>query len=236
MSTSLQSLPIEVRQKIYSLVLVEPDEIDIKVYNAPNPVVARGVARDTHKRNSKHRGQIYRGSRWFPVVSSNAELLRVSKQVQADAAPLFYGLNRFEFQTTNALERFLNQVGGIKAHIRHLTLLGRAFWHSRPASPYAALHRFLKALAASRDLRCLNISYVYFCTSDSGNPPPDFKPNVKQLVKHCIPLLKPLQTSYKAKNLAQNFLDVVNIEAPRCFYPRDQEIAAVTHKKKLSRS
>lgn len=61
MSTSLNSLPIEVRQKIYSLVLVELEEITVQVYEARKNDIRGGVIRFPHSRNTKHRREVWRG-------------------------------------------------------------------------------------------------------------------------------------------------------------------------------
>lgn len=220
MPTSLEDLPLEIRQRIYSLVLVESKEMNIQVYDAQGQEIHLGVARLGHRRNPKHRGQRWSGNKWVSVVSSDTGLLKASKQIHAEAVPMFYGKNVFAFRSTNALDRFLNQIGDMKAHLRYLELPHFAFFTRRShASAHYAVHRSLKTLVAATNLRSLTISHYYFCPSRRTYNRPemalDYDRCVQQFVKHCKPLLNSLKTSYEAQNLLANVLDFVTVDGPK---------------------
>ncbi|KAM0723512.1 hypothetical protein Q7P37_000499 [Cladosporium fusiforme] len=223
MPNSLESLPVEVRQKIFSLVLVERNPIDIDVYNARGQEIRLGVARSDHHRNPKHRGHIYVGRTqgWVPVVSSNAGLLGVSKQTQAEAAPLFYGDNSFVFSNANAPERFMKQIGGgMTGQLRHVSILGRSTSSiNTHKSMHASIHRSLKPLVAAKDLRTLGVPHYYFCPShyaprQDKEMPLDYERAVELFVKHSLPLLQSLKASYEARNLTASVLDLVVVSSP----------------------
>ena len=205
---TLQDLPLELRQKIYSLALVEPRSIVIDPYNAANREIHDGVVRRDHHRNPQHRGQVYcrRAKKWVRVLTiTHACLFRANKQTLAEAAPMFYGGNKFRLKNPQALERFLNQIGQNKKHLRHVGVEYCGSIHMQSASL-----RAFGALVAAKDFRSLHISYADFMGhGDRTRSPQVILPKVEALIKHCKPLLQHIKASYDAKSLRFNVMDVI---------------------------
>lgn len=166
MPASLQGLPVETRQTIYSYTLVEQTTIIIDPYKVPGREIRFGVVRRDHHRDQSRRGEILvpnnDGTSVWVKVFRNAALLRVDKQTLADAAPVLYGCNKFKLFNTRTLERFLDQIQDMKKNLHHVSIQGPGYgWKNRNSG--GVLH----ALAGAEDLRSLsNVfqTYIYKLT------------------------------------------------------------------------
>lgn len=209
---SLQTLPVELRQRIYGLVLERGEVIQLENYLIANtlPGIA-GVAPKGHHRDVAHRGQIRdaSGSAWVPAVSDVA-LILVSNEVNVDVTPLLYGNNRFELQHTGALERFLAQIGDAKQYLHHISIaMGGYKFHDG----LAAANRSFLALKKAKDLRSITISHFDLCCLKFNKTG---WLDVDDLVNGITPLLMELHVAYEARNVKGNVLDVVKITLPPC--------------------
>lgn len=209
---SLQTLPVELRQRIYGLVLERGEVIQLENSLLANTLPGiPGVAPKGHHRDVAHRGKIRdaSGSAWVPAVSHVA-LILVSKEVNADATPLLYGNNRFELQHTGALERFLVQIGNAKQYLRHISIaMGGYKFHDG----LTAANRSFLALRQAKDLRSITISHFDLCCLKLNKTG---WLDVDDLVNGLTHLLMELHTAHEARNLKGNVLDVVKITLPSC--------------------
>lgn len=119
--------------RIYKFVLVEENPVKLQsyqpseklYYNINGRLTSRfadkEVAPVNHSRDSQHRGQHWNGMFWTEIPSKTA-LTQVNKQLNSEASSILYGCNTFDFTTTVALERFLNQIGDNKKYLRAVGL------------------------------------------------------------------------------------------------------------------
>lgn len=195
---SLDDLPLELRQKIYSLALIKPGDITVR----------RGVSTSNHHVASFIRDA---GPELVPVVYS--ALFQVSKQVRADALALFCSNNKFNFASSASLELFLNQIGPSRRHLRHVKILMRGYEHDSSKSP-GATRRAFGLLVMSTGLQSLTVSHMDFC---HWNADGEAKAKLKQtnFLEACVPLLQILDWARKG-GMKRSVLDIVKFEIPEC--------------------
>jgi hypothetical protein len=109
---SLQDLPLELRQKIYALAISSSDTTKIAAYPRQN---------NSGRRSTEVALPVLEDGQAQRTRNHNTSLLWVSKQVSADARPILYGYHKFTFETTRALELFLDQIGDMKQYLRQWT-------------------------------------------------------------------------------------------------------------------
>jgi hypothetical protein len=203
---SLQDLPLELRGKIYTLAFTSSDSTKLAAYprskDAKNE--SNEVALPVLEDGQAQRTQNY-----------NASLVWVSKQVSADARPILYGYHKFIFVNTRALELFLDQIGDMKKHLRHVTLDPCGYEHDFGAL-YGATKRSFTMLAAATGLQTLGVSHYDFCRIRRI---PDPKNAINNLVSASAQLLQAILNTRKAKGLKfdlASLLEIVKIQLPPC--------------------
>lgn len=207
-----ESLPRELRRYIYDLVLVQDDTIALQDYRYKHrKEVKTEVAPVGHSRDKELRGLEWDTvtGKYVPTDPKYTALLQANKRMLAEASPILYGKNKFMFRTAATLERFVNQIGDRKRHLRHVAIDVGGYLPHRSHLP---VQRSFDALAATaKDLRTISVSHFDFCFQPTlvadGYPS-----TIQGLVEDLKPLLESLQKSYVKKNLARSVLDVVNIE------------------------
>jgi hypothetical protein len=113
------SLPPEIRNYIYSLVVTTPEVID------PNAELIF----------NRLQGKPRLSRRLHPETI--LALACVCKQTHDEVLPVYFGQNRFEFRNTYALYRFLQ---GLSRQRRHLIKEVVIWWHGKcPAKAFAML-------------------------------------------------------------------------------------------------
>lgn len=144
---NLLDIPIELRLRIYSELIVQDDLVEFGADHGPcNPPLSRRV-----------------GGR-----SLNPALLRVSSRVNRESVPLLYSLNGFQFPdayiTSSSsdvpyIAPFLRQIGANASHLRHLRInFPASFASANRKSP--VLHdEYVQVLQLIREV-CQNLKTV----------------------------------------------------------------------------
>lgn len=73
------------------------------------------------------------------------------------------------------------------------------------------MDRSLSFLKAANSLRALQFFHTGFCGGSSRD-----QVRIEELARHCTPLLRSLQATWKARSLGMDVLDVVKIVLPPC--------------------
>jgi len=205
---SLQTLPLELRQKIYTLAFTSSDATNIATYRRH---------RDTDNSSKEVALPVLQDGQVERTPNNDFALIRVSKEVSADALPILYGYHKFAFQDTRALELFLDQIGNMKQHLRYVALGPSGYEHNlETESPlYGATKRSFAMLAAATQLQTLSVAHFDFCRVHYlKGPGNDFG----NLVTESAKLLQAIANARKSKGLKVNasLLDIVKIDLPGC--------------------
>lgn len=221
----LEKLPLEIRRMIYEFAL--PDECFVRL-EAHQPRseqhwVINGVeithparleaAPRHHKRNSKRRGQKCIGKKWVEIPNKNA-LLQANKQIHAEAAPVLYGTNHFQFQTTRALEAFVMQIGEANRQLLDSILLIRPDtegWKYNTSKGLAAQSRAMDVLKGAKGIRNIRIDGLpYLPRGTSLLLEQEADQEFLELhVEACFPVLETLKHHFSDSNLKDSILHVL---------------------------
>ena len=206
---SLQDLPVELRQKIYTLAFTTADIVKIAAYpretgsdHQPNEVALPVL----------ESGQAQR------EPNNETALIRVNKQVSAEARPLLYGTFHFTFHSTRALELFLDQIGDMKKHLHHVSLSPNGYEHDIGLGGplYAATKRSFAMLAEATGLETLGVSHFDFCR---GRHLSHVSIGFDDFVCVSAQLLLAIYHARNARSLKtdlEGMLDIVRFELPKC--------------------
>jgi hypothetical protein len=212
---TLENLPAELRNRIYKFVLFEEDRVKLQSYQPSDKlyyktngkltsrVAEKEVAPVDHHRDLQHMGQRWNGMEWAELPSKTA-LTMVNKLLNSETSSILYGCNTFDFTTTVSLERFLNQIGDNKKHLRAVGLSCSPVGHV-----FASGSRAMTALTVATSLHTLSVT----------NYPVEHIEVNSELVKRSIrdhvemfaPLLTSLHASLKARGRGADILNVVKI-------------------------
>jgi hypothetical protein len=206
---SLQDLPLELRQKIYALAISSSDTTKIAAYPRQN---------NSGRRSTEVALPVLEDGQAQCTRNHNTSLLWVSKQVSADARPILYGYHKFTFETTRALELFLDQIGDMKQYLRHVALGPCGYEHdSGPQDAlYGATKRSFTMLAAATGLQTLVVSHYDFCRIRHK---PEPKNAISNLVSASAQLLQAICNARNARGLKVDLassLEIVKIQLPNC--------------------
>ncbi|KAK4900237.1 hypothetical protein LTR27_002461 [Elasticomyces elasticus] len=154
-------LPPELRKMVYGFVLLEQaNKICIDVYKAKARArrpMKSGFSWDDKRAKGygfkwdKDQGKVM-GRPW-----SGLSLLRVSKQLLAEAAPVIYGQHVFSFRDMSVMECFLSTIGGMRHFLKDIEL-GRFCYivtKFRPA---------FKLLKNAKSLRTIKMPHNFLCS------------------------------------------------------------------------
>ena len=206
---SLKDLPAELRLKIYALALVPTNITKIAAYPRENA--------SDHYSNEVALLALESGQTQRKPHDKTA-LLRVSKEVSAEARPLLYGSFHFFFLSMRAFELFLEQIGPMKKHLRHVALGPNAYEHDiGPQGPlFAATKRSFTMLAEATGLQTFGISHFDFCR---GNNLSKVSIGFDDLVVVAGQLLQAIHCARNAGGLKSDLagmLDIVRFDLPDC--------------------
>ena len=207
----LLDLPPELRSIIYGYVLEEPRPIKLTTLTTKNQSRSRRPVREGFAPKSHPR---YKGSdwdnatgKWLDQTPSSFSLVRVSKQISAEAAPIAYGNNTLEFETTSELKVFLETAVSMRKYLRHLRLPGKAAYTAGKGGATFA------ALFPAMDLRTLTISHTTICYPvGRGNR----SVSMENFVDDIRFFMTALYMSLKAKDIGMSVLDVIKITSEDC--------------------
>ncbi|KAK5713875.1 hypothetical protein LTR17_017374 [Elasticomyces elasticus] len=155
--------------------------IDIGAYKAASrdrrPVRARF---NWHHKSAKRAGKAWDNDRGKVIGQepSALALLRVSKQLLQESAPIIYGEHMFYFPDMGVMECFLRTIGGMRHFLKHLDVAGYMSTKCRPA---------FKLLNDAKNLRTITVSHDAVCDRkrSSGDQPIGTK-----FISEILPMLK----------------------------------------------
>jgi hypothetical protein len=201
---SLQDLSTELRLKIYALATISPDTAKVTIRSRPSypnqsPAEVALIACSHGAAN--------------PSANDNA-IVRVSKQTRAEALPILYQRCNFEFESSRALELFLDQIGDMKQHLRNVSISMGGYKHDAGAL-FGATKRSFAMLAAAAGLQSFTLSHIDFCC-------PNYSPNrvtsLDNFVSACSQFMRALHDSRTAKGIKTGLpmLDIIKLVLPEC--------------------
>jgi hypothetical protein len=203
---SLQDLSTELRQKIYALVVVAPETAKIATFFRSSPP-SRGLVEAASIEHNQGTAT--------PSAINDSAIVRVSKQARADALPMLYQHCKFEFQSSRALELFLDQIGNARQHLRNVSITAGGYEHDT-CSLFGATERSLAMLTTVTGLQNFVILHFDLCCS-VYSPFPARAFDI--FVDICSQFLKTLRKFRRAtghKTDLAAMLDIVKIVLPDC--------------------
>jgi hypothetical protein len=195
-------LPPEMRNRVYGYLLESVVDLVLVIsrpYSPQRRVVNRSVTLQDYPIGIKN----YRGfaredpavSKWYPEPLFNVGLLRVSKQVYAEAAPILYGSNTFSFNHATAIKATLLAMDRGRAFLRNVNLRYRGY----AQIPLKSSQHLLKN--AAKTLRSFTVHHTCACAHGTTN-------SLEKFFSDILPLLKAV---HKVQKGVPNPIDVLKI-------------------------
>lgn len=201
-------LPAELRNMVYEFIFTEHKDIAITTFTSK--YTSRRPSREGFKHYHLHKGMVWdtRKGKWIGQTPSAHSLLGVSRQIQAEAAPVAYGDNEFAFDTLQSMKTFLDSIGSMCQLLKHVGLRCVGY-HKSVAS--SAFHR----LKPANNLKSLAFRHATVCELlDKAH----VEVTPLQLAVDCRPMLKALQKAQKTSDNPVNVLDVIQLKSEAtCF-------------------
>lgn len=206
-------LPPELRGMIYDLLLQEPEGIAIRTHK---PVgLARRPVRSTF-RTAAHKEMQWDklSGKWIGQKPSNFSLLRVNRQIRDEAAAVAYGNHAFNFSDMAATVIFLETIGSMRKHLRHIGLYLAQYKHGKAPRIFSLLKdaEGLCSLRIDHHAICHNFYYYrYDCDSSA---------EVFVMV-HCSAMLKALHKARKERTDMIDVRDIIKVgKSGQCYHCR----------------
>ena len=201
-------LPAEIRNMIYVNLLVEDEPIIMSTTCALNEL--ERPCRVTYKNAKGHEGLTYnkQTKRYMNQPPSALAVLRLNKQVFEEAGALVYASNRSQFSHLFDLKIFVQRVGTMRSHIRHITITGHwAFYKTNARSAFFSLRD-------ATGLRSLTFNHIMICGDTKnhladGLPPSEFAEHIKTMIRA-------LHKAHKQNADGFNVLDIIKVDWVRC--------------------
>lgn len=192
-------LPAELRQMIYEYLLWEAKPVVLVSYHPKGK--ARRMVEEKFRSTSGHAGQKWdtAASKYDGQKPGMLSLLRASKQLRREAAPIAYGLNTFTFFGTKDLTQFLKTIGGNAKHLRQIVVDEQFGYSCKRPDTMAAL----RLLAVATGLRSLTLSHDIVCKYPSRET---------DLIKDCWQMLRAIHKFHKATDIPRDVRDLIKID------------------------
>lgn len=132
-------------------------------------------------------------------------MLRVSKQLRDETAPIAYGQHKFSFFDMGGLHVFLDAIGDMVQYIRHLSLGQSSYMSTKTRSIFNLLKnaKSLHTFSIPHELVCLDkVKWVHSRWRST---------TVYRLVSNGGPMLKALYKARKTNENAASALDIFKI-------------------------
>lgn len=202
-------LPAELRNHIFDMVFKEDKDIDIETFTSRYS--SRRAVREGFRWHAKHLHMKWNAedSNWDGQTPSAHSLLRVCKQINAEAAPIAYGSNQFGFDGLQELKAFLSSIGTMRRFLRHIALKWSKF-HRTLATP--AFHML-------KDAKMLQtLSFGNQMIDDGCDSNPAYRSvEIQQLALNLKPMLKVLHKAQLSSEKPMNVSSIIRI-APESYY------------------
>ncbi|KAK5674921.1 hypothetical protein LTS10_012333 [Elasticomyces elasticus] len=204
-------LPPELRKMVYEILLSEVNAIEIethKVVREDRRPVRKGfgdkVAHNTMKWESAT-------GKWIGQVPSTFALLRVSKQLLNETAPVAYGSNVFNLDCFKVAELFLKTISSMRQYFR-------AVQFGQYAYQKAKARGIFDFLADAVKLRSITIKHRTVCAGERYH-----RSSPNELVEMCWAAFQKMHTVRKTDSNAVPVLDLLQIDLPRlCFACKEE--------------
>ncbi|KAK3651152.1 hypothetical protein LTR56_005916 [Elasticomyces elasticus] len=205
-------LPPELRVMVYKASFAELEPIQIRTeHKRPFRTIHHVATKDNalHKRME----WVYSRGKLIEQPLRTFSLLRVSKQLLQEAAPVAYGY-LFHFESMAGVKPFLKVIGDMRVHLKTLRLDERSYKKSK-------LRGTLSCIANMRNLRSVYLSHSVLCSK-----PDDFWActTVEAFVEMCKTSLKKMHKARKNSKTAVQVLDLFHIQDPQvccnCRFPK----------------
>lgn len=212
-SFRIMDLPAEIRTMIYAELFEESKDIAIhshKPYNQPcRPVRGSFVSGPHADRAGLTWNQTT--AKWEGQPPSAYAILRTSKKIFEEAAPVAYGHNTFSFPLLSDVNLFLANIGEMRSHLRHIGL-GRNGWQ------VSYVRTVSNKLKDAKGLRTLRLHRTSFRSAPMPRYPA-YGIRIERLVEGLLPLLRTLRKEQEKKQTSQSILNFIRLDkedCPRC--------------------
>ncbi|KAK4900241.1 hypothetical protein LTR27_002465 [Elasticomyces elasticus] len=154
-----------------------------------------------------HEGMVFDKAhgKWNGQVPSSFSLLRVSKQLLQETAPVAYK-NTFSFDLMRDATLFLQTIGNMKEHLTTLTLGRYSYQKTRARS-------FFTPLADAKQLRSIHLPHDLLCNKFSKYGRVSCM-SLEQIVEAARPTLMKMHKARKDSESAVPVLDLIKIDPP----------------------
>lgn len=209
------SLPAELRDEIYELVLTDCNGIFVvSTFKKNRRTAARAVVVTDH-RNRFNKIRVDRANPVFPA------LLAVSKQIHSESVGFLYH-RRVSFYDTQALHAFLATVGSHRQFVRHVVI--RSFGYGQGVSRAMDVAAF-PLLGLCTDLRVLKFD----CRIGYRTLPSKIAPRIHRDAHHF------LEAFGSAKGRADAAVDILEFGDVACPYVDPQDRSGIAKCKDQTR-
>lgn len=194
--------PAEIRNMIYECVLEFDGPVQMgtrKRVNEPKRPVPIGTFSNDGEFKSFRKGNDPQAA---PVI------LRVSKQILQEAAPVLYGNNILRFYDLGDMRTFLERIEGMRPYIRHLHVNKDGWYRSRARNCF-------KNLKDVTSLRTLAFSHGDVC-SDTDYPYNRFSTTPDRLVDALYGAFRLLLKAHQESESPINIADIIKIHWKKC--------------------
>ncbi|PPJ56977.1 hypothetical protein CBER1_00497 [Cercospora berteroae] len=222
----LFDLPPELRERIYGFVFAEPTGYKIDIYRSSirmdaqrdflEGIFLKKVVHGGDFRNVRtHKGQKWDDQRlkWIGGPPNVLSLLRVNRQIHAEATPVAYGTNRFVLYSNKfaCAQRFIRVIGPSAQFLRDIQI--------RDISSLKQLHHILMALSNAPGVRRLVVPDLLATVSARSAAKNHDNPDSWACAFHKVIRLDlmDIKKKYKASNRcwrASDFIQFANESAP----------------------
>ncbi|SMQ54720.1 unnamed protein product [Zymoseptoria tritici ST99CH_3D7] len=190
-------LPIELRDRIYRLILIQSEPILLSALIS----LKSGTKLLSTKKFPYDPKYHHKSTRWSCGPQSWLSLLAVSKQIQAEVAPIAYGANTFKQDSSTALSHFAPKIGSFIQHLAVVDFGQSCTWVN--------IRRTLNDLKQAKGLRKLifeegMLLHALFMVARKD----DHQKMAAIMSKDLSDLLMGLQNAYKASGRTWKAADV----------------------------
>lgn len=191
--------PAEIRNHIYSF-LVEADACTINMRTAKTVHEARRPVMGGQTYNTIER-------KWEELPTLFSTILRTSKQIFNEAAPILYGSNHFHFHGLGELKVFIDRIGSMRKYLRHIHIGPQGFHRNKAQVVF-------RTLRDATDLRSFTLDHSNICQEKT----PHYMHTTTSwyLTAFMEPMLRAILIAHRKSEPTINVLDIVKIGWARC--------------------
>jgi hypothetical protein len=194
--------PPEIRNIIYASMLEADGPIQVatrKRVNEPRTPWLAATYPDGEKRV-----EIRDGCK----LPTSLNILRTSKQILKEAAPVLYGNNSFRFHELGDLRIFLDRIGSMRPYVRHLYINSHGWYRSKAKNAF-------RLLKDATQLRTLTFNHSDVC-AQGIHYYLRYITTPERLVDSLYTPFRALQKAHTESGSTINVLDILNLYWKRC--------------------